>query len=161
MRLQDYLLAHEEFDWPLILADWRWLLPHGESAVLLMSRYGDLFLEFDEGGIHMLDVGNGSLEKVAESSPDFWRKINEAESANNWLMIPLVDQLVAAGNVLEPGRCYSFIIPPVLGGEYTVENTASLKVQEHFGVYASIHDQIKELPDGAQVRLRVSERGDR
>jgi hypothetical protein len=103
----------------------------------------------------MLDVGNGSLEKVAESSPDFWRKINEAESANNWLMIPLVDQLVAAGNVLEPGRCYSFIIPPVLGGEYTVENTASLKVQEHFGVYASIHDQIKELPDGAQVRLRV------
>jgi hypothetical protein len=155
MRLQDYLLAHEEFDWPRILADWRWLLPQGESAVLLMSRYGDLFLEFDEGGIHMLDVGNGSLEKVAESSPDFWRKINEAESANNWLMIPLVDQLVAAGNVLEPGRCYSFIIPPVLGGEYTVENTVTLKVQEHFGVYASIHDQIKELPDGAQVRLRV------
>jgi hypothetical protein len=155
MKLTDYLLAHEEFDWPGILAGWKWLLPQGELSVLLMSRYGDLFLEFDDGSIHMLDVGNGSLEKVAENSQDFWREIDGGESANNWLMIPLVDQLVAAGRALEPGRCYSFIIPPVLGGEYTVENTASLKVQEHFGVYASIHDQIKKLPDGAHVRLRV------
>ena len=155
MKLTDYLLAHEEFDWPDILAGWKWLLPQGELSVLLMSRYGDLFLEFDDRSIHLLDVGNGSLEKVAEMSEDFWRKINQAESANDWLMIPLVDQLVAAGKTLGPGRCYSFIIPPVLGGEYSVENTASLNVQEHFGVYASIHDQIKELPDGAQVRLRV------
>lgn len=148
------MITHEEFDWPCLLADWRWVLPHGEPCVLLMSRCGDLFLEVDDGGIHMLDVGKGSLERVANSSSDFWRKINGADSAN-WLMIPLVDKLVAAGKVLEPGRCYSFIIPPVLGGEYTVENTASLKVQEHFGVYASIHGQIKGLPEGAQVRLRV------
>jgi len=154
-KTREYLLGHEEFDWPGILADWRWLLPRGKFSVLLMSRYGDLFLEFDDGSIHMLDISNSSLEKVAEDSQDFWQKINDVEIANNWLMIPLVDQLVEAGKVLEPGRCYSFIIPPLLGGEYNVENTVSLKVQEHFGVYASIHRQIKELPDGAQVRLRV------
>jgi hypothetical protein len=154
-KTKEYLLAHEGFDWPCILADWRWLLPQGEFAVVLMSRYGDLFLELEEGSVHMLDSGNGCLEKVADNVQHFWRRIGEDQSANNWLMIPLVDRLVASGKLLDPGYCYSFIIPPVLGGGYTVENTASLKVQEHFGVYASIHEQMKELPDGSAVRLRV------
>lgn len=70
-------------------------------------------------------------------------------------MIPVVDSLVEAGRLLEPGRCYSFIIPPILGGEYTAENTATLNVTEHYGVYASIHSQIRDLPDGTKVRLLV------
>ena len=155
MQIEDYLIDHQEFDWPVILADWAWLLPQAEFTIWLMNRYGDLFLVFADGTVHMLDVGNGSLEKLAESRDEFCRMIADGDNANMWLMIPLVDSLVAAGKVLEPGRCYSFIIPPALGGEYTVGNTATLNVREHYGVYASIQDQIKDLPEGARVRLRV------
>ena len=155
MEVTDYLINHQEFDWPVILAGWAWLLPRNEFTIWLMNRYGDLFLVFEDGAVHMLDVGNGSLEKLAESRDEFCRRIDEGNNANNWLMIPLVDSLMKAGKGLEPGRCYSFIIPPVLGGEYTVENTATLNIAEHYGVYASIHNQIKGLPDGSQVRLRV------
>ena len=43
-------------------------------------------------------------------------------------MIPLVDQLVEAGVHLETGECYSFLTPPILGGEYTVKNTVVLPI---------------------------------
>ncbi|MDQ3816439.1 MAG: DUF1851 domain-containing protein [Acidobacteriota bacterium] len=155
MRVEDYVIDHQDFDWPVILADWAWLLPRDEFTIWLMNRYGDLFLVFEDDTVHMLDVGGGSLEKLAETRDEFCRRLDEDDNANVWLMIPLVDSLVEAEKILEPGRCYSFIIPPVLGGEYTVGNTATLPITEHYGVYASIHNQIKDLPDGARVRLRA------
>ena len=154
MLITDYTIDHQDFDWPALLNDWAWVLPQ-EFNVWIVNRYGDLFLVFDDGSVHMLDIGIGSLEKLAESREDFCEKIDENENANEWLMISLVDKLAQAGKELQPGRCYSFIIPPVLGGDYTVENTAILSIKEHYGVYASIHQQIKDLPDGAKVRLRT------
>ena len=44
------------------------------------------------------------------------RKIDEDDNANDWLMIPLVDRLVAAGVLLKPGECYSFLTPPSWAG---------------------------------------------
>ena len=70
-------------------------------------------------------------------------------------MIPLVDRLVAAGVLLKPGECYSFLTPPVLGGDYTVENTVVLPVAEHYGLYGSYHDQLRGVPDGTKVVLKV------
>ena len=40
----------------------------------------------------MLDVGRGTLEKVAESRDDFAKKSDEDDNANQWLMIPLIDR---------------------------------------------------------------------
>ena len=154
MPVGDYLIDHEGFDWPAMLADWSWLLPEDEFTVWLMNRYGDLFLVFEDDSVHMLDVGNGTVAKLAGSRDEFCDMLDEGDNANVWLMIPLVDSLVEAGKVLEEGRCYSFITPPALGGEYTVENTATLSVAEHYGVYASIHQQIKDLPAGTKVRLQ-------
>jgi hypothetical protein len=101
MRIEDYLIDHQGFDWPAILADWAWLLPQDEFTIWLMNRYGDLFLVFDDGTVHMLDVGGGSLEKLAGSRDEFSRRLDEGNNANEWLMLPLVDSLVEAGKVLE------------------------------------------------------------
>lgn len=154
MLVADYTIDHQSINWPTILADWAWLLPE-ELTVWLMNRYGDLFFIFNDGSIHMLDIGAGEIEKLAENEEEFLVKINEDDNANNWLMIPLVDRLMEAGKILQVGRCYSFIIAPILGGEYSVENTTTMSIAEHYGVYASIHQQIKDLPDGTKVRLKV------
>jgi hypothetical protein len=68
-------------------------------------------------------------------------------------MIPLIDSLVMSGKSIQKGRCYSFIIPPILGGEYKVENTVTLNIPEHYGMYASIHNQIETMPDGTHVKF--------
>jgi hypothetical protein len=155
MSIHDYLIDHRGLDWPSLFAEWTWLVPK-QFTVWLMNRFGDLFLVFDDGSVHMLDVGGGSLEQVANTRDDFQAKVDEDENANVWFMIPLVDQLLAAGMTLKKGECYSYKQPPVLGGDYTVENTCVLPIAEHYGAYGSIQNQIKDLPDGTQVVLNVT-----
>jgi hypothetical protein len=154
MELANYIIDHENVDWPTVLADWAWLLPE-ELTVWLMNRYGDLFLVFNDDTVHLLDVGNGTIEQLAENRDEFALKIDEDDNVSNWLMVPLVDRLMEADKRLRADQCYSFIIPPILGGGYTVENTTILSITEHFGVYASMHQQIKDLPDGTQVVLKI------
>ena len=153
MNVPDYIIDHSNIDWPTVLADWLWLVPQ-ELTVWIMNRYGDLFIALNDGTIHMLDVGGGTFEKVADSRDDFRRMIDEDDNANDWLMIPLVDQMVAAGVTLTEGNCYGYRIPPVLGGDYTVENSAVISIAEHYSFHATIHQQIKDVPDGAEVVIK-------
>lgn len=157
MSVHDYLIDHSDFDWAQLFLGWEWLLPD-EFTVWLMNRFGDLFLILPDGSIHMLDIGSGSLKKLAESKDEFCRLIDENGNADDWLMIPLVDQLLAAAVRLQPGQCYSLLIPPVLGGDYTIENTVVIPIFEHFGVYGSYHEQLKGVPDGTKVVINVLNR---
>ena len=150
MSIHDYIIDHRGLDWRALLAEWTWLIPNA-FTVWLMNRFGDLFLVFADGSVHMLDVGAGTLKQVADSRDDFAVKADENDNANDWFMIPLVDQLVATGLTLHEGQCYSYKMPPVLGGQYTVENTCVLPIAQHYGAYGSIHKQIKDLPDGSAV----------
>jgi T6SS immunity protein Tdi1, C-terminal len=159
MSLKDYLIEHGDFDWDRLFSGWEWFLP-AEFTVWLMNRYGDLFLILPDGSVHMLDVGIGSLTKMAQSKDEFCQKIDQGNNANDWLMIPLVDRLTAAGIQLQPGQCYSLLIPPVLGGDYTIENTVVLPIFEHFGVYGSYHEQLRDVPDGTSVVIKVNKPSD-
>lgn len=75
----------------------------------------------------------GRLQRVAQSRDEFCAKIDEPGVADDWLMIPIVDQLVASGAVLGPGQCYSFRQLPVLGGAYSADNRMVFPIREHFG----------------------------
>lgn len=154
ISLWDYLLDHEEVDWASALKGWAWLLPP-ELTVWMANRYGDLFLIFEDGAVHLLDTGSGSLRRLADSREEFADRMDQDDNANQWLMIPLVDRLVAAGMHLSTGRCYGFRTPPVLGGPYTVENTAIISTEEHLRFCGSLHEQIRDIPDGGKVILRV------
>jgi hypothetical protein len=150
----DYLIEQSGIDWSKALASWSWLLPP-RFTLWMVNRFADLILVLPDGTVHMLDVGGGTLTKLADNRDDFGIKIDEDDNANLWLMIPLVDQMVAAGVVLQPGQCYGFKTPPVLGGDYTVENAGPLPVWDYLGAYGSIHEQLRAVPDGCQVTLNV------
>jgi hypothetical protein len=70
----------------------------------------------------------------------FAESLDIDDNANNWLMIPLVDQLVAAGMTFAPDRCYGFTIPPVLGGAYDLDNVQGLA--ERYLLMADVYRQI-------------------
>jgi hypothetical protein len=154
--IRDYLLDADDLDWQMLLADWAWLLPE-ELTVWFANRFGDVFFAASDGSINMLDVGIGSVSHIAKSRERFEALVDEDGNGSNWLMIPLVDRLVQAGITLRPGTCYSYTILPVLGGQYTVENSWVSPIHEHYGLLASMHQQIKSLPDGTCVRLKITE----
>lgn len=109
-----YTLDPGEHEWEALLRPWDWRLPEA-YAVRLANRYGDVFLEVPGAGVMALDIGQGTLEPVAASLEEFERGLEDPEKAAMWLMIPLVDQLVASGSRPGPGQCYSFARPPSAG----------------------------------------------
>jgi hypothetical protein len=153
MNIHDYLLDETGLDWPSLLEQWRWLLPP-EFRVWLLTRTGDLFITLPDGSIHILDVGAGELRRVASSREEACTEIDRPGVAEDWLMIPIVDQLVASGAVLGPGQCYSFRQLPTFGGSYRAENRMVFPIREHFGAWGSVQRQISDLPDGSQVVIK-------
>jgi len=113
-------------------------------------------LVLEDGSVHMLDVGAGSLVKVAESREHFACRLDQEDNANDWLLIPLVDELEVAGITLSPGQCYSYREIPVLGGPYSMSNVKVVSLEDHLKALGPIHEKIKDLPDGTFVTFKVA-----
>jgi hypothetical protein len=154
-EILDYLINPSDLDLSTLLSGWSSIVPE-KFEPWLVNRFGDLFLVSPNGAIHLLDVGIGTLTKVADSRDSFCDRIDDEENANEWLLIPLVDELVAAAIHLKPGQCYGFKKPPVLGGDYTLENCGPISIADYLGTCGSIHEQLRDVPDGSEVVLKVT-----
>ena len=154
-KLTDYTLDTQGVDWGDVLACWAWLVPRA-FTVWFANRFGDLFMVFDDDSVRRLDVGVGSIQRLADNRDHFSKLIDDGDNANDWLMIPLVDRLVEAGVKLAPGQCYSYLRLPVLGGDYTVQNICVVSLERHLKAFGPIHERIKDLPDGTRVKFEVT-----
>lgn len=153
-KLNDYLIEQNGHDWQALLSDWDWMLP-SVFTILFVNRFGDLFIKVNDGSIHMLDIGVGTLDHLASDWDNFCTQLDQWDNADQWLMIPLVDKCVSSGLVLGPDQCYSYKNPPILGGIYTVENVSICNLSVHYSFQGQILQQIKDLPDGTRVKVRV------
>ena len=137
MNIDDYLIDQSGRDWAAMLSGWSEILP-AAFTVWLVNRFGDVVVVLDDGSVHILDIGVGTFARVAGSRKRFAELMNVPKNANNWLAIPLVDRCVAAGLVPGPGQCFGYKTPPLLGGEYSVENVALVDLAENYAVLAEV-----------------------
>jgi hypothetical protein len=147
-RLSEYTLRSTAED----LAPWRWLLPT-EGRVVLMNLFAEAVVELADGSVHYLDTGGGKLERIASSPTEFLERLEDQDNANDWLMIPLVRECRAAGLEPGPGECLAFRVLPTLGGRYDLDNVFVSKRVGYIGFSALVHEQIRDLPDGAHVEI--------
>jgi hypothetical protein len=155
--VHSYLIDPSGKDWAALLSHWSELLPETLS-VWLVNRFGDAFTIFEDGSIHLLDVGAGTIRRVADNRDHFAAESEVADNANNWLMIPLVDQAVGSGMALGSDQCYAFKIPPMLGDEYALQNVAVLGIAEYYAFLSDVAGQIKGISDGTNVNIHVAPR---
>jgi len=154
MNIQDYLIEQRGKDWSDLLSGWMPALPP-LFTLWLVNRFGDVFAVFEDGSVHRLDVGIGEIERVADDRDHFADQLNDDANANNWLMIPLVDRCVAAGIHLGHNQCYGYKVPPILGGDYTVENVAPMGLSAHYSFLADMYRQTKNLADGTPIKIVI------
>lgn len=153
VNINDYLISQTGFDCQAQLARWAEILPE-TFTIWLVNRFANVFIIAEDGSVHCLDVVSGTLERVADSRDQFADLMDIPQSANNWLMIPLVDHCVKAGISLQPGQCYSFKVPPLFG-EYGLGNVAPVDVAENYAFLADIWSRTKNMTDGTSVRLVI------
>lgn len=153
-NIHDYLIEQGDRDWSSLLRPWAWLLPQA-FTLWMVNRFGDLFLVLNDGSVHWLDIGSGTLNKVADSREHFYARFDEDGNATNWLMMPLVDALVEAGVRLEPGQIYGYRTLPFLGGEYAVANVVVKPLAAHYAESGPIHEKLKGFPDGSLLSSKV------
>jgi hypothetical protein len=139
---------------PDLLAAWRWLVG-GRPRLHGWSVAGDLFYIGDGSLVWRLDLGAGEAEAVADSAADFATQLAAPAAAAELLLLPVVVAFEAAQGPLAIGQCLGFRTLPVFGGAYTVENRYAVAVGQHAAFTGDVHRQIRDLPDGAQVALRV------
>ena len=125
----------------------------------LVNRFGDVFVVFEDGSVHVLDVGIGAVERIADNRDHFADQIDFGDNANNWLMIPLVDQCVAAGLTLAANQCYGYKIPPILEAANTASRMSEpTDLSVHYSLLADIFRQTRRIwPDGTRIRTVVLE----
>ncbi|MDX1983593.1 MAG: DUF1851 domain-containing protein [Bryobacteraceae bacterium] len=154
MDVNDYLVDQAGKDWAELLSNWSEALP-ASFTVWLVNRFGDVFFVSDDGAVHLLDVGRGVVERLADSRDDFIEQMDVDGNAEGWLLIPLVDECVAGGMALSPNQCYGYKVPPILGGEYAVENVVPTDLAVHYSFLGDLFTQTRNLPDGTRIRVEV------
>ena len=152
MNINDYLLEHTGWQWRDLLQHWTWLLPPS-FTVWMVNRFGDLFIRFDDGTIHHLDTGSGTLRQVAATRDEFCAICDDPEQANFFLMVPLVDELVAAGRTLRTGECYSYQLAPAFEGTFTPDNVVVRTIADHYNIFGPQHLLTKDIPDGTSIQF--------
>jgi hypothetical protein len=152
---EQYTLPVSRSDWPELLADWKPLLPEGATPWLL-TKFGELFVTQVDGKIGMLQVSGFQYQMVANDATDFREWLVDPDKMSEWFLAPLVDKLQASDRALGQDQCYSFIKPLGLQGALSIDNVMSIPIPEHFGCWGEVFRQLRDLPDGSQVEIKVT-----
>jgi hypothetical protein len=142
---------------------WSWLIPE-TWKIVFSSMFGGVFLEKESGGVFWLECGTALVERVADSAEELRRYLGSerndkwTQQIEEWFLTGLVQQLRDLGKIPGPGQCYGLTILPIFkGGRYDVENAFVLAAREWLTGTGSLHHQLLDVPDGAQVKILVEE----
>lgn len=134
-----------------ICSDWQWLL-NNEYLPIMVTLSGDIFLSDNGGSIHWLDTGTGQLKKVAQSSNDFFKGLEDVDNIDNWLLASTVLDLIESGLILNENQVYSYKLMPIMNGDYSVTNFDATDMSVHFSITGQTCRQLQNVPDGTKIK---------
>jgi hypothetical protein len=104
-----------------------------------------------EGRVFSFDPETGSFERIAESLEDWAGVI--LKDYELWTGYSLAHSWQTSQGTIPAGRRLVPMVPFVLGGQYEVSNLRATESLKGMRYRASIAVQIRNLPDGASVKL--------
>src|SRR5262249_20111432 len=98
-----------------------------------------------------LDTGAGRLTEIAASLNEFQQLRQQPANAAEWFVPQLVGDILQRGVRLAPGQCFSYKLPPIVGGQMEPTNFEATNLLVHFSILGQINRQAKDLPDGTPI----------
>jgi hypothetical protein len=147
---EDLIIPVDQVDSEALLQDWRWRL-NGRVRPVLLTMFGDWFLERPNGDVELLDLLDGKLTRVAGSIRELEGLLDDQEMQDRWLLGPTIVALHARGLRPGPGECYGYKLPPIVGGPVAVDNIEVLLLTVWQSIMGQLHEQVAALPDGTRI----------
>jgi len=135
---------------------WGWvgIMP---TEVVGENDFGNLIVRDEDGKYWRLCPEDCYCKVIAANRAELDALSTDQAFLHDWYMSALVSLAIERCGPLADGRKYCLKIPGVLGGAYGGDNLATAPQEELVRFSGDLARQIKELPDGAQVTLRVVE----
>ena len=138
---------------------WQWAT--GEGSPVALTKFSDWIFERADGSLHHLSIQDGSTEPICGTRNALSRALADPEAADRYLCATFTERAERAGLRLKEGECYSWIVPPVLGGSYDQENVRPFAIGGYQLVMTQVAQLARHVPEGTEVeRIRMKFRAD-
>lgn len=137
-----------------IKESWGWV---GIDPVQVIGEndFGNLMIEDSEGKYWRLCPEDVYCQVVANTREELDQLSTDQEFLEDWHMQVLVQQAEEHLGPLREGEKYCLVTPGALGGEYAISNIKTAPLIEIVRFSGHVAQQIQDLPDGAQVQIKV------
>jgi hypothetical protein len=139
-----------------ISSAWGWAGIRPEELVA-ENDFGNVIVRDREGSFWRIVPEDPSCSVVATDQASLASVLQSEEFTLDWNMTSLVDMARLRLGPLAPGRKYCLKVPAILGGAYDIDNIGTISFVELVSVSGSIAHQLEDLPDGAHVKLVITE----
>ena len=133
---------------------WGWT---GLTAQEIVGRnaFGNILVLDQAGRYWRICPEALSCEPMADTAEGFGQHTQRRDFEEDWDMERLVGLARNAVGPLETGTVYYLVVPAVLGGAYGVDNIRTAPLEQVIALSGDWAREIKDLPDGAQIKLRL------
>ena len=133
---------------------WNWT---GIKAVeiLAVNHFGNVLFIDSNSNYYKLILEDLALNQIAKTQQEFDKLKKDQDFIEDWEVNSWVNAAQAAFGKLDQDQKYCFKIPPVLGGEYSLENMGIKSFKESIAFSGDIAFQIKDIPDGQEIKLEI------
>jgi hypothetical protein len=133
---------------------WKGVQP---QAFVAQNEFGNVIFTDINGRYWRLCPEELSCDIIAADRVEFTRFRATEDFLTDWMMKPLVEQARSKLGVPASDRCFCLKIPAVLGGAYAIDNVGTITRVELIAFSGDIAKQIDGLPDGARIKLTVTD----
>jgi hypothetical protein len=133
---------------------WSWVGLDPEEVVI-ENEFGNLIVKDTSDKFWRLCPEDVYCEVIAETIEQYNVIIKDEEFLEDWFMSAMVQEAENTLGKLEPGYKYHMVTPGVLGGEYGGTNIKVAPLIEVIRFSGDLGKQIKDLPEGAEIELKV------
>ena len=139
-----------------IKESWGWV---GIDPIEVVGEndFGNLMIKDSQGKYWRLCPEGGYCEVIANNREELDCLSTDQEFLEDWYMQALVEQAQEHLGALIDDRKYCLVTPGILGGEYSIPNIKMAPLAELIRFSGDLANQIKDLPDGAQIQLKVAD----
>ena len=116
----------------------------------MSSLFGDLFLVADDG-YWFLDTIEGTLDRQWRNREELQSSLASDEGQDEFLLGGLAEAAHRSGLTLASNEVYDFAIPPILGGDFSVENIQARDFVVSVHIAGQLIQQVRDLPPGTTI----------